>query len=336
MPHHPTAHTGAALRHLRLLVFVSAGVVGVSLLAQLLVWAFVHFTDLRWTEIEPELAPSPDRLVVRSTGPRPRQAQTPPPGAPEQGDSGNAARAQRPVGGPAQARPVVEVDPNRVPSPHDRNLRAAALFVQTAGGVGVVVLALMVFQGVLIAAGAGTPGVERAVTACSWTLAIALLCMPIQSVAAAWPFSGVFSSYDAMTAASDALQAGAEDAPSVASFYASFLFFPLLCFVALAIAVYRFATGIEASAVVTSVSEAEQRLEREMASIRIGNHAGGRTAGALSRAISVHSDDEEVSPSLTRAGDNPLKRTCSAREEVDPGGRSISKPGAGEPLKRPI
>lgn len=324
-------HVSEALRRLRAGVIACAVVIGVCLVAQMLVWAFVHYTDVRWMAVEE--SPATSREVVVAT---PEDAQRPR-GASLSGKSSAAANAIASTlaadgaasGG--QTQPDGPVDPNKVHSAQDTRLELVADTAAVAGALGALILTLLLMQAVVIAGGASVPGVERAVSAMTWGLVVCLLCLPLQSIAPAFPFAGVFSSYEAMTSASETISSGVEGAPSAFSFFASFLLFPVTALVALMIIVLRFLSGIEQGAIVTSVSELDEKLEREIASIRVGSSSTPRTIGALNRALGeTELDDDDGDDDIAASLQRPARKRSS---EPD---RPLNKPAPGEPLRRPI
>ncbi len=325
----PKPHVSAALRHLRFSVSTTALTLCVCIILQMLVFAFVHFTEARWTTIEADESHAA-AVVVQPTA----ATSAPPRANAPAAATGQPARTVEPPANPP--------DPNRVLGRNDRWFSLISALAQSIGCVAAVVLAVLMFQGVSVGAGASVPGIERAVTASTWSIAIALFCLPLTDILPSLPYSGVFSPYAALAGESDALHGWNENTPpSSFRFFAQHLIIPLTTLAAVAVVVFRFSAGIEQGAIVTSVSELDEKLEREMQSIKLGATSAPRTIGALNRAIG---DDvvSDVAPSLKRGAsgggpssngggapsaplrvkDNPMRRL----KETDPG----------DPLSRPI
>ncbi len=286
----PKPHISAALQHLRFGIAVSAMVLALCLVGQVLVWSFVHFTEVRVTQLENENQ-QPSFDVVRRAQPSTNTVGTisgVSKGA-AVGASGNREQPVRPATEtpvPAQASPEQGVDPNLVESASDRKLRHAAAIVQTAGVISAVILLVLMFQGVVIAGGGAVPGVEMAVTATSWALLIALVSIPLGNFLPATPFQGVFSSYDTIVSSSEAYRLNRDGAPGVFGLYGMHVVLPILLLIGLVASVLRFRAGIERGVIATSVSEAHERLEREIRSRKnLGEMASSRAMGALNATV---------------------------------------------------
>lgn len=300
-------HVSAALRHLWHSVIFCAVVLAACIGAQTFVTACVHFSDARWTTVDAPPSPSQPLTVVK-----------------QQGEPTSTLRA----GDRPDAAPAARV--NRVLSATDRWFSISSGLAQTIGVISAVALALAMIQGVLIAAGGAVPGVERAVSATTWTIIITLVCLPLSSILPAMPFHGVFSSYEQMTGMSEALRQGDPEASS-AMFYGEHFLFPLIAIAALALAVYRFRVGVEQGVIVTSVSELDEKLAKEMASIKVAATSSPRSVGALHRAIGDEADDI-IAPGLTRA----VREANRADAKPAPVRRMGQSVVPGDPLERPI
>lgn len=282
----PRPHISAALQHLRFGIGAAAVVLALCLVGQVLVWSFVHFTDVRVTQLEAE--PQKEQFdVVRRAQPSRTTVGTisgVTSGA-SVGESGNRAATEQPA---TQPRPIQaeSVDPNRVESASDRKLRQASALVQTLGIISAVLLLILMLQGVVVAGGGGVPGVEMAVTATTWAIVLVLLCVPLNNLIPATPFQGVFSGYDTLVAQSEGYRTKRVDAPGFIGLYGSNLVLPLLLLAGIAAAVLRFRAGVERGVIATSVSEAHERIEREIRSRKnLGEMANSRAMGALSTTV---------------------------------------------------
>jgi hypothetical protein len=302
----PKPHVSAALRHLWFSVVLCAITLAACIVLQTFITACVHFSDARWTTVEAPATPGHPLTVVQQQG--------------------EPTSVLRPTTG---ERAAAGAQVNRVLSKSDRWFKIASGLAQTFGVISALALALVMIQGVLVAAGGAVPGVERAVSATTWTIVIALVCLPLSSILPAMPYHGVFSSYGQMTELSEALRRDAPEA-SGTMFHGQHFVFPFVVLFALALAVYRFRLGVEQGVIVTSVSELDEKLAREMASIKVAATTAPRSVGALHRAIGEEAEDV-ISPGLTRA-----VRDANRADAKLPPMRRIGQPTSGDPLERPI
>lgn len=288
--HRPLSpHVSPALAHLRYgVTLASAGLV-IALLAQVFVWAFVHFTDVRVTQLESEHQQHSLRVVE---GVRPAEIGS---------LSGISERAEESTAPEALAGPVsiapganapvsttgsdTSMNPNVVESAADRVLRAGASVVQSLGVVSAILLAVLLFNGVSVAAGGSVPGVENAVSGATLATFATLLAVPIVGLVPDAPFGGVFVSYDTLVADSAAVQTGMK---AELPFYVSHVFMPLILVGVVGVALMKFRAGVEQGLISTSVSEAQERLEREIRSRKnLGAMANSRAMGAMNAAFDV-------------------------------------------------
>lgn len=286
----PKPHISAALQHLRFGIAFAAVVLALCLVSQVLVWSFVHFTEVRVVQLENE-AEEPSFDVVRRAQPSQNTVGTISgisSGA-SVGASGNREVSVEPQQAAATAPVQTEpVDPNIVESATDRKLRHIAGIVQTVGVISAALLLLLMFQGVVVAGGGAVPGVEMAVTATTWAIVIALVCIPLGNLLPSTPFQGVFSSYDTIVIESEAYRSNRDGAPGVVALYGMHVALPILLLAGLAAAVLRFRAGIERGVIATSVSEAHERIEREIRSRKnLGEMANSRAMGALNATVVV-------------------------------------------------
>ncbi len=288
-------HVSPALRHLRFNVMICSLTLAVALLLHMLLFAFVHFTDMRSTQLNPEQAKQHSTEVVLTP----------------EGDAASNLEVTE-----ASAANV-----NRVRSQRDLQFGAISGLDQTVGVIASFVLAVLILNSIVVGAGAGVPGIEKAVSAGTWSLVLLFMTLPLQSVLPAISFMGVFAGYEWLTSTSDAIRAGAPGAPSSFMLYLNGLLLPLLGLVVVVMISYRFSNAVEQGVIVTAVSELDEKLEKEISKIRVAAQSTPRSVGALNRAIGDES--LEVAPSLTRPAAEP-----------DTGGTMRPKPG--DPLSRPI
>ncbi len=348
MSHSSKPHVSPALRHLRLSVTILAVALGGAYALQMLVWGFIYYTDVRWTEIEVEREPTPLTVVETPSESVEQDAPTPAPTASAEKEldptkpiadeavaSGGGAQGVRSLTGRGAAtrsartqQAVVEKEVNRVFSRNDIYFRRITAFAQTVGVIAAIALAIVMLEGVVIAGGASVPGVERAVTAATWCLVIALLSIPLQDIIPAFPYPGVFAPYPVMTEAADLAAAGGEAAPSSFALLLRHVLLPLSLLGALVLVALRFHAGVEQGSLATNVSELDEKLEREMAKIKLVSTGSSRAMGALNRAIG---DDSPPTTAAMRRAEAQEKK-ANAQER----GRGFRDPSPGEPLSRPI
>lgn len=316
MPYTPKPHVSKALRHLRFGVTVSGAALSLALVLQLLVFAFVHFTDARWTELEPPKQNTRELRVVRSNTDTAKSL------------SGAGSKvADKAPAAEAEAAPTQTAQVNRVLNRNDVWMHGASDLARTVGSLAVIVLAIAMFQAVVVAGGASVPGVERVVTAGSWSFVLALVCLPVAGMLPGVPFAGALPSYEWLTTSSEAIREGSPIRPSWGEFYGSALLVPMIAIAVTGLLVLRFHLGVEQGVIATNVSELDEKLHREMSSIKLGATSAPRSVGALNRAIGEATPvggapAPAPEPALASASESPLRR--------------ITEPTSGDGLKRPI
>lgn len=296
MPRQNRPHICSSLQHLRAGVVACALFLGICIGIHLLIWGFVHFTDVRWTESE--AAPAEQRYAVVQGESQPR----------------TTIVTSQPVH-TAEAG----VDPNLVPSVADRSMSLVITLVDAIGVVACIILVGLMRQTVAIAAGASAPGLYKLISASSWSLVLALMAIPLTGLIDGYPLTGVFGGYPAMISAHAAVAAG-----SIGSlaYFASALFLPLVFVAGLAIVVLRYIHGVEEGVIATSVSDLDDKLAQEISGIKVGANAAPRAVGALNTAIgggSSISQIDEIDDALGKER-----------------GRRMGEASKGEPLARPI
>ncbi len=290
----PKPHVSQALAHLRFGVQACALVLGLALAANVGVWAVAHFTDARWTE----------KTEMVETAPPPRVV-----------EGGAVSRTGKEV----VARTATVEETVRVPSATEVTLRDTWRLSGWVGSVAVIGLLFLTLQGVVIGGGASVPGIEKAVTAGSWAIALTLLCLPVQGVIASFPTDGVFGSYGAMADVSEAIKSEAEGAPGQLGVIVQRFLLPAACLGMTVFVAVRFTSGIEQGVLSTTASEAELRLMEEMERSRKASGTQGRAQGALS--VTLHEEGSQAaSHPAAPARPEPLQRPISsASPGVAPG-----------------
>ena len=262
-------HISPALKHLRLIATVGAAALALCLLAQLLVGAFVHFTDVSTTTLRPDPSTLPAKVVESAGGEELL---------------------------PARGRGEGKVEVNTVISRGGILLQRTAELTQTVGVLCAIALALAMFQAVTIAGNGRVPGVEMAVTASSWATLIALLCVPWRGVFEGFAYPGVFMNFEQLQQSSALLRAHAPGAPSALAFYSTHFLYPVLMIAGLAAVVLRFRLGVEQGVIATHTSQFDEMLEREIRSRKLGELSTPRAVGALNHAIGGLGLGESVGP----------------------------------------
>lgn len=296
-------HVSAALQHLRRSILGVGGVLAACLIAQVVIWGVVHFTDVRQVELRAEGSVRHAPVVVQKPNVESPEAAT-----------AVTAQAER-----GRATPRESVNPNLVPSAEDHLMRSTSEVTQTLGIVSALLLAILMLQGVAIAGGASVPGVEMAVTATTWTLVIGMMCMPLASLLPGVPYSGVFKSYDALVTGSEVFRQKGPGAPTAMMFFGLNLVVPLLLLAGLGAALLRFHLGVEQGAMMSSLSEVDEKLEREIRTMKLGALASSRAVAALNTTFTG-------APAAAPVVD----------DEPIPMPRSMKEPPIGRPLKRPV
>jgi hypothetical protein len=295
-------HVSEALRHLRGGITGAAIIVALCATVQLLVFGFVHFTQIRWeqpasttTSQTPTVVMPSDRSTAAPSAATGKGssiliAQDSPASAGEK-----ATHAPKPVAMTAPGAPR----PGMLLSRWHGTLGFCSDAAVTVGMIAAVFLTLLAFQGVMV--GSQVPGIEKAVSASTWSLVLMLISIPWREVFPKIPFGGVFGSYEAMTKASAACQLGL--IPDLA-LMAEYLLLPLMTLVSGMFILIRFRTGVEHGCIVTSVNELDAALEREMRDIAKRGPAPvsvARSVGALNQAIGERPSDPIMDSLLSPA-----------------------------------
>ncbi|MFG0286008.1 MAG: hypothetical protein ACF8R7_16445 [Phycisphaerales bacterium JB039] len=353
-------HVSAAILSLRPIVTTAAIAVILCAAIQMLVFGFVHFTEVRWDKAErPVTAQSLTVVTGQAAAQRPpsqpaavptaqqatQAAQQPQPGAapaPAQVQPAQPGQPQ-PIG--RRARKITEVQAaamQRIESQWAPVLEQFSTFAIVIGVVSTFALVAFANLGTVVAAGGSVPGVEKAVRATAWATLLALFAVPWQELLPSIPFPGVFGNYEEMVIGSEAVHAGKA---AMVPLMASHLLLPLGTIVLAGLVVGNFRAGVERGVIVTSVSELDQALEREMEQIKqrgIGSNVGARTIGTLNRAIGEQTAPAAPAPPSQTVAPPPPMRPAAAPEAdpakgrswVSPADRRMNQPSSGNPLRR--
>ncbi len=320
-------HVSAAIQSLRPIVTAAAIAVIACATVQMLVFGFVHFTEVRWEKTEQPVTAQSLTVVTGPARESAHAASKPAAGAAEQGGR--------------RGRRITEVEAaamRQIPSRWAPVLQQFSDFAVAIGVVSTLALGVFVAVGTVIGGGGAVPGVEKAVKALAWATMLALFAIPWQDALASIPFGGVFGDYETMVLASEAVDAGNA---AVAPLLAAHLLLPLAALVVAGVVVVSFRAGVERGVIVTSVSELDEALEREMEQIKqrgIGsNVGGGRTIGTLNRAIGDQQPEPGPVPMAKPAAaapPDPDADPAKGRSWVSPADRRMNQPSSGNPLRR--
>lgn len=266
-------HISPALFALRNWVTAAAILVAIGSLTQLLIFSIAKFTEARTDQLEGQ----PNNAIVQ-----PRAAA--PPAAPAPADSRETASAQpqksRPATHGANARLRGEpVDPNTVRSVTDRNMELATAAIGAMGLISLIVLLSTTALGAAVASAGAVPGVEYSVRAFVWTGVILGLCTPWADLAGTTMYDGVFCSYATLTRAADTGGGAAN---------VSHIIVPTVTLVLAGLVAFWFRRGTVAGIILTTLSEVDEALEREMAAIRargVGRLNPGGRGDVIQQAI---------------------------------------------------
>lgn len=301
MPRQHRPHVCSALQHLRSGVVVATLVLGICIGIHLLIWGFVHFTDVRWTQAE-GAEPQQSLAVVEGAVEPQTTIVAPPPKGPKEG-----------------------ADANLVPSTADRSMSLVVSLVDAIGIITSLVLVGLMRQTVSVAAGASVPGINKLVTASSWASVLALVSIPLGRLIQGYPLPGIFGGYASITTAHAAVTAGSIGA---AGYFAINLALPLVFAAGLAIIVFRYIQGVEEGVIATSVSDLDNKLAKEISGIKIGANSSPRAVGALNTAIGAGGDNGASQP---QPQVDPVQDAIGNER-----GRRMGEASKGEPLGRPI
>jgi hypothetical protein len=291
MPAKP--HISPALLALRGWITAASVVLAACALAQLIIFAIARYTDARVEDLQ---LPTNSSIVT--------------------------TKDHAPGLLHSKHKQADQVDPNRVRSLTDYNLAVTSSTISTAGLVSAIVLMLATGLGAIVAGGGAVPGVALAVRAFVWAAVCFGLCFPWSGVAGKAMAPGIFCGYDILTLAADSGGGTATIAH---------VFLPTAVCVLAGCVAFWFRRGCASGVILTSLSEVDEALEREMSMIRergVGHlSAASRGTGALRQTIapervaipepgplrkaagaeSMSDEDMNVAPSLTRRKNPPSR-----------------------------
>lgn len=307
-------HVSSAIVQLRAWVSVASIVLILSLAAQLLVFGFVHYTDIRWTTVKADPMERPLMVVDGQ----------PTSGLLDDGDAGPVrvpaqearARGVREATAGKETATAAIADVNRVLTGADRIMRAATNLAMTLGIVAAITLAMMAWLGVAVAGGGAVPGVERAVTAATWSFVLLGLSLPLKDVLPTMPFPGVFSGYERLTASSEAARAGKGSEGLLLLLH---VVLPAASIACGALVRYWFNEGVERGVIYTSMSEVDEAMEKEIAQISASgpNARMSRAMGALTRTMDSD-ESEPAGPTRLAAGAESQTPALLRMRKADP------------------
>lgn len=298
-------HISAALRQLRRGVNICAAGVAVACFVQLLVFGFVHFTDVRFKTLSVESVNRP--VVVNAS------AGSAPAGLRALADDGTPAALADDTESGAITGPA---DLNRVESTTGVLLNRFSQSASILGVFAALSLAAFTLLGAIVAGGGAVPGVERAVSACTWGLVLGLLVLPWQDIFASMPFAGVFTSYGTM------VQSSVGSMPGI-TLILVFIGIPLVAMVGALIVAVNFSTGVERGILASNAPDAVD-LQMAASVQSMGSH---RQIGAVRNDFrkSVGASESSsaapapTSESAARSSKPPKRKrsTLNAAEEED-------------------
>lgn len=320
------SHISDALVQLRRCMLGAVVVVFVSLLIHVLAVGFVHFTDVRFIERSSGAEQAP--RIVQSTGVAP--------GVDLDKDQFDPTKHKRPISS-AQIQGSDSKPTHLVIGPWDDGLRITN---DISGAVGIFAswaIVLLAVLGVQVSAGGGVRGVHHMVSTCLWALGIAIFATPWDEALPSSPIPGVLIHYASVIEASGL----ATQHVHVIEFYLSSFVLPATLMVGSLVCAWKFTKGVEAGMYVPEATPFDIAIDREISEIRAGNISGlgGRTAGALTNAMSKNTKPEP-GPSVDDAfpdRNKPGATHSDERKWVSHNDRAASKPNTSESgFRRPL
>lgn len=328
----PQPHVSDAVRQLRTWVTIAATLVGVCCGVQMLTYAFAAFTDARFEEVRTVKADKPLRVVISPGEPAANES--------EPGVVGGMRTAQIESGKAA-------AETTRVRGATDVVLKRASDIACGVGIIAAVMLAILTMLGVAVAGGGSIPGVERVTTACVWSLVLGVLCVPWQRVMPGLGVPGIFAAYADMTSIIDTHAIHGASAGSFALLM-QWIAAPLAAmFTAMGVGLW-FRAGVERGIIVTSPSQLDRAVEREVEMIQKRGVASSapKSVGALNQAIGDRGDSDASNrgapagtlSAVERALNEAAAIATSAAHPDEPGitRRRIPRTVADSDFKRPI
>lgn len=277
--------------------------------AKLVLFGFIHYTEVRYAAEDPGRTKA-SMMVISTVPPR------------------EVSSIQ-----PVAVDPPVNPFEGRELSSADANMQRASTVAVGAGILAAFLLVFLSTLGTLVAAGGAVPGVDRAVSACIWSLILLLFCLPWSDFTATVPVTGAFTSYEVVVQQSLQVMSGER---SGALLHFEYLFAPVLV-IACAIGVgFSFRAGVERGIIVTSISEFDRAIDKEISSLQENGISSRqpKVLGALYRTMG------ETGAPLGRDHHEPFipnKAAAPARDtNRDDALRDLRQADPGRPLPRPI
>ena len=296
----PKQHVSAAIAHLRFHVAILCTSVALAVLVQMLVFGFVHFTGARWENAQDASdGAKTQQLSVVSSPAQP---------VPDPGEDAGESAEKQPQTGERKTTTLEELEAQKnavTLSKWHFVMKQYSDLAVTIGVVAALGLAVLTFLGVVVGGGASVPGVEKAVTACTWSLMLALLALPWSDVLTSMPFAGLFGGFERMVSASEAVSAGAG---SSFMLFATYVLMPMAGLGIAVLVATRFWAGVSRGVIVTSVSELDRAIDQEISGIRargVSSNLGPRAVGVLNRAVGDQPSGPAIEPTRRREDDSP-------------------------------
>ena len=287
-----------ALRRIRRSVLVCCWLVGLALAAQTTVWSLSMFTDIRYDGSPPPAIVAP--TIVKSDDGARKSVRA---------MSGNQAEQV------AEATEVLKTQKRY--SLYEGRFATVVAFATTVGTMAMLALIPLLMTGVLLAAGAGVMGVQKAVSAMQWWACVALLALPLSGIFPLIQYDGAFYSYSDIISSIETNRAG-ESLTGTPVFLLRYLVLPLTCVIGLVMVGIRFTGGVE-SALVPHEMALDPALEQEVSKIRPSSlHGGaGRSANALRGAVSK--DMQPLAGAVGQASPSAPPPSIPRATQVSPG-----------------
>lgn len=276
MPSTLAVTVGLSLGRIRRSFFVCSLAISIGLLSQLLVWAAITFTDIRW-EVSDLTEPAP--LIVSDIVTTPANDT---PIDPAQAIRATTSTQNRETPTAQASTESLDEVEELVLSRHDETLSSLVHLGGGIGQVGMIALLPMVLLSTLMAASTGIKGSERLIGVFNLCIILALLILPVGTILSLPWSGGALTSYAHMTAQVDVFRNEPASAFSPFVFYTRFLLLPLLCLVGTVLAHLRFSTCVEQAVIAGDVLHVDPELEKEAANLKLTGR-GSRSASALDR-----------------------------------------------------
>ncbi len=309
VPHTSLVAASPAFLAIRRGATVCAVAIALAVIVQALIFACVHFTQIRFDSPNDSRAVEKTTLAVVESQPRKRI---------------DPASFDKDA-------PAPELKPGRT----DAVMRCFSNLASAIGTIASAVFVVQCWAAVAIGAGAGVVGMQRTVRAATIATVLFAASAPWTTTLAATPSWGVFCGYQTLVDASAATAAGQRSEFAVIAIHG---LLPMAFLAGVVWAGYALRVGISAGIV---RHEIDPLVEAEIASVKehgTGSLYAVRSAGDLNRAMAA----APVTP-IRIAGDNEADRAIAELEKLagrrktpeNPGSTPL-RPTGTEPLRRPI